>query len=108
MEYPTWVLNPVLVPKPNGLCRMGIDFTSLNKYIPKRPYFLPKIYQLVDAMSDHALLCFVDVHKGYHQILMVVVDEKKTSLVRPLGLYCYKHIPFWIDEHKCRISKYDE
>ena len=33
--YPTWIANPVLVPKPNGKWRTCIDFLDLNKACPK-------------------------------------------------------------------------
>lgn len=34
-QYPTWLSNPVLVPKPNGTKRTCIDFSDLNKACPK-------------------------------------------------------------------------
>ena len=33
--FPSWVVNPVMVKKPNGSWRMCIDFTDLNKACPK-------------------------------------------------------------------------
>ena len=42
VPHPTWVANPVVVPKPLifkwSLC---IDFTDLNKAYPKDPFLLP-------------------------------------------------------------------
>ena len=29
--HPTWLANPVVVPKSNGKLRMCVDYTSLNK-----------------------------------------------------------------------------
>ena len=33
--YPSWVSNPVLVPKPKGKWRTCVDFTDLNKACPR-------------------------------------------------------------------------
>lgn len=38
---------------------MCIDFTDLNKAIPKKPYPLPRIDQLIDVVAGHELLSFL-------------------------------------------------
>ncbi|KAL0437526.1 UNVERIFIED_CONTAM: Transposon Ty3-G Gag-Pol polyprotein [Sesamum radiatum] len=38
VQYPEWLANVVLVPKPNGKWRLCIDFTDLNKACPKDPF----------------------------------------------------------------------
>jgi hypothetical protein len=42
VAHPTWIANPVVVPKSNGSGRLCVDFTSLNKACPKDPYLLPR------------------------------------------------------------------
>ena len=66
--YPSWLANPVLVKKSNGKWRTCVDFTDLNKACPKDNFSLPRIDQLVDTMSEHALLSFMDAYSGYNQI----------------------------------------
>jgi hypothetical protein len=51
VAHPTWIANPVVVPKANGSGRLCMDFTSLNKACPKDPYPLPRIDQIVDSVS---------------------------------------------------------
>ena len=41
--YPDWVLNPVLVPKPNGQLRTCVNFTDLNKASLKDYFPLPRM-----------------------------------------------------------------
>ncbi|KAL0404657.1 UNVERIFIED_CONTAM: hypothetical protein Sradi_2106500 [Sesamum radiatum] len=42
IQFPEWLSNVVLVPKPGGKWRMCIDFTDLNKACPKDFYPLPE------------------------------------------------------------------
>ncbi|XP_056685868.1 uncharacterized protein [Spinacia oleracea] len=50
-QYPDWVANVVLVPKPNDTWRMCFDYTNLNKACPKDSFPLPKIDRLVDSTA---------------------------------------------------------
>lgn len=47
---------------------MCIDYMDLNKAILKKPFPLPWIDQVVDAVAGHEVLYFLDAYKGYHQI----------------------------------------
>ena len=55
---------------------------------------MPKIDQLVDATAGYERMSFLDAYRGYHQIAMYEPDQEKTSFITPLGLYCYKVMPF--------------
>lgn len=55
----------------------------------KKTYPLPCIDHLANAIVGHALLCFLNAHKEYHQIPMAIKDEEKTSFLIPDGLFCY-------------------
>jgi hypothetical protein len=94
VAHPTWIANPVVVPKANGSGRLCVDFTSLNKAYPKDPYPLPRIDQIVDSITGCDLLCFLDAFSGYHQIKMAKEDEEKTAFITPCGVYCYICMPF--------------
>jgi hypothetical protein len=94
VAHPTWIANPVVVPKSNCSGRLCVDFTSLNKAYPKDPYPLPRIDQIVDSTAGCDLLCFLDAFSGYHQIKMAREDEEKTAFIMPCGVYCYICMPF--------------
>jgi hypothetical protein len=94
VAHPTWIANPVVVPKANGSGRLCVDFTSLNKACPKDPYLLPRIDQIVDSTAGCDLLCFLDAFSGYHQIKMAREDEEKTAFIMSCGVYCYVCMPF--------------
>jgi hypothetical protein len=94
VAHPTWIANPVVVPKANSSGHLYVDFTSLNKACPKDPYPLPRIDQIVDSTTGCDLLCFLDAFSDYHQIKMEKEDEEKTSFITPCGVYCYVCMPF--------------
>ena len=64
----------VIVKKANGKWRMYVDFTDLNKACPKDSYPLSRIDQLVDSITCHQLLSFMDAFSSYNQINMDKVD----------------------------------
>ena len=92
--HPTWLANPVVVPKPSGKKRLCMDFTDLNKACPKDPFPLPRIDQIVDSTTGCDLLCFLDAFSGYHQIKMAAGNEEKTAFITPEGCFCYICMPF--------------
>jgi hypothetical protein len=94
VAHPTWIANPVVVPKANGSGRLCVDFTSLNKACPKDRYPLPRIDQIVDSTAGCDLLCFLDAFSGYHHIKMAKEDEEKTAFITPCRVYCYVCMPF--------------
>ena len=93
-KYSTWLANVVMVKKSSGKWRMCVDYTDLNKACPKDCFLLPRIDQLVDSTSGHALLSFMDAFSGYNQIRMDPRDEVHTSFITHFGTYCYKMMPF--------------
>jgi hypothetical protein len=94
VAHPTWIANPVVVPKSNGSGRLCVDFTSINKACPKDPYPLPRVDQIIDSTAGCDLLCFLDIFSGYHQIKMAREDEEKTTFITPCGVYGYVCMPF--------------
>ncbi|KAL2232303.1 UNVERIFIED_CONTAM: Retrovirus-related Pol polyprotein from transposon 17.6 [Sesamum indicum] len=94
MQYPKWLANVVLVPKPNEKWRLCIDFTNLNKACPKDPFPLPRIDLLVGSTSGCEMLSFLDAYQGYNQILLVPEDQEKISFVTDQGIFCYNVMPF--------------
>ncbi|XP_012858055.1 PREDICTED: uncharacterized protein LOC105977295 [Erythranthe guttata] len=94
VQYPEWLSNVVLVPKPGGKWRLCVDFTDLNKACPKYPFPLPRIDQLIDSTSGCELLSFLDAYQGYNQILLAPEDQERASFITDQGIYCYQVMPF--------------
>jgi hypothetical protein len=94
VDYPSWLVNPILVEKLDVSWRMCIDYTSLNKGYLKDEYPLPHICQIVDSTTSCELLSFLDAYSGYHQISLVIDDEEKTAFITPFGVFCYTKMAF--------------
>ncbi|KAL0455084.1 UNVERIFIED_CONTAM: putative protein K02A2.6 [Sesamum latifolium] len=94
IQFPEWLSNVVLVPKPGGKWRMCIDFRDLNKACSKDYYLLPRIDQLVDSTSGCELLSMMDASQGYHQIMLASEDHKRVSFITSDGTFCYIAMSF--------------
>ncbi|KAL0288103.1 UNVERIFIED_CONTAM: Retrovirus-related Pol polyprotein from transposon [Sesamum radiatum] len=94
IQFPEWLSNVVLVPKPGGKWRMCIDFRDINIACPKDFYPLLRIDKLVDSTSGCELLSMVDTSQGYHQIMLAPKDRKKVSFITSEGTFCYVAMPF--------------
>lgn len=64
--YPDWLANIVLVKKLNGKWRMCVDYIDMNKACLKDCFSLPQIDQLVNLVSEHQLLSFMDAFSSYN------------------------------------------
>jgi hypothetical protein len=51
----SWVSKPFIVPKKNtDVCRVCVNYTTLNKHCPKDPFPLPRIDQTIDSTAGCA------------------------------------------------------
>ena len=80
--------------KKTGKWRVCVDFIDLNKACPKDHFPMSRIDQLVDATVGYPWMSFLDVFQGYHQLLLALDDQEKTTFVTPIGNYHYKVMHF--------------
>jgi hypothetical protein len=86
----------VLVLKKDGTMRICIDYQDLNKKTIKNRYLIPHIDELMDGLHGAVFFSKIDLHSGYHQILIREQDIEKMTfrchfgnfeiLVMPFGL----------------------
>ena len=83
---------PVLfVPKPNGRgLRLCVDYRALNSIIVKNRCTIPRIDDLLDAVSGSQYFTSLDLTSGYHQILISEEDRPKTAFRTPFGHFQFK------------------
>ena len=51
----------------------------------------------MDSTAEHKLLTFMDAFSRYNQIKMAEEDQEKTAFITSQGLYCYKVMPFGLN-----------
>jgi hypothetical protein len=73
---------------------MFIDFRKLNKATRKDHYPLPFIDQMLERLSKHSHLCYLDGYSGFSQIPMHKVDQEKTTFTCPFRTFAYRRMPF--------------
>lgn len=79
VDFPEWLSNPIVVPKHSKEWRMCVDYKRLNKAIPKKPFLMSCIDQVVYVVASHEFLCFLDTYKGYLQISMAPKCDSPNS-----------------------------
>ena len=93
-QYLRRIANVVMVKKVNGIWRIYINYTDLNKVCLRDSFPLSRIDCLIDATLGHKLLGFIDAFSRYNQIRMTSEDEKNIVFIIKKDLYYYKMIPF--------------
>ena len=66
VKYSEWLANVVVVPKKGGKWTVCVDYTDLNEACSKDSFPLPRIDQIVNASTGHAVLPFLDAFSDYH------------------------------------------
>ena len=89
-----WCSPPVLVRKKDGSVRFCIDYRRLNEVTVPDKYPLPRIDDVLDALSHGHYFSVIDLKSGYWQIPMYQNDAEKTAFRTYDGLYQFTVMPF--------------
>lgn len=73
---------------------MCIDYRDLNSICPKDDFPLPLTELLIDIFMGYEALSFIDGYSEYNQIQMAPKNEEVTAFHTPIGIFCYRVMPF--------------
>jgi hypothetical protein len=74
--------------------KMCIDYRKLNKDTIRDHKPLPNMERILERLSNHSYICFLDSYSGYSQIPISSDDQEKTTFTCPYGTYAYRLMPF--------------
>ena len=84
-----------LIPQHNVMgWRMCIDYRKLNTATKKDHFPLSFNDEMLERLAKHSYFCFLDGYSGYHQILIHLDDQSKTTFTCPYGTYAYRWMSF--------------
>lgn len=89
-----WASPIVLVKKKDGKFRFCIDYRKLNVVTKKDTYPLPRVDDLLDALSGSRYFSTLDLRSGYWQVGVAPEDWEKIAFVTPDGLWEFACLPF--------------
>jgi hypothetical protein len=49
---------------------------------------------MLERLANHSFFCYLDGYSSYHQILIHLDDQSKTTFTCPYGTFAYKRMPF--------------
>ena len=89
-----WSSPAITVPKKNGEVRLCVDFRSINRVTLPVSYPLPRIDELLAAVSNATYLTSLGLTQGYHQVKLSPETVPKTAFTTHCGKFEYTRLPF--------------
>jgi hypothetical protein len=84
----------LLVKKKDGTYRFCVDFRHLNALTLKSKYPVPVFDQLLDELGKASWFSNLDLHSGFHQILLKPGEEFKTTFQTHFGQFKFRVLAF--------------
>jgi hypothetical protein len=72
---------------------MCTDYRKLNKVTRKDHFLLPFIDEILERLANHSF-CYLDGYTSYHQILIHLDDQSKTTFTCPYDTFAYRRMSF--------------
>ncbi|KRZ72456.1 Retrovirus-related Pol polyprotein from transposon 17.6 [Trichinella papuae] len=92
-----WRAQALVVTSDNHKKRMVIDYSqTINRFTLLDAYPLPKINDMVQAISKYRFFSTVDLKSAYYQIHINARDKPYTAFEAGGRLYQFKRIPFGV------------
>ncbi len=74
--------------------RKAVDYRKVNTITEEDKYQMPRVDELVERIGSACYITTLDLTKGYYQVPLAELDQKKTAFVSPQGKFEYTRMPF--------------
>lgn len=89
-----WAFPVVLALKSDGSWRFCVDYSKLNKHVPRDSFPLPNIDDHLDRLGKAKIFTVIDLASGFWQIPVEEKDKEKLAFITPFGTYEWNFMPF--------------
>ena len=89
-----WASPILIVNKKDGSLRLCVDYRKLNSVSQSDMYPMPRIYELIDGLSQAKFISMFDLTRGLWQVPVSERDRFKTAFNTPFGSYQFNMMPF--------------
>ena len=91
-----WCTGMVVVKKKNGGVRICIDLKSLNQYVLREQYPLPKVDYILGQLTGATVFSKLDANSGFWQVPLTEKSWLFITFITSFRRYCYNKLPFSI------------
>ena len=86
----------LMVPKPDGIFRMCIDYRALNDCTADASWPIPNIAEMVRRIGSQKPKVFeiMDLTQGYHQAPLTLATRAYTAFITLSGVYQFTRLHF--------------
>jgi len=93
---PGWNIPFFVVPKPDGSGRPVADFRLVNRVIDRFVWPVPNTIHTINRIRGATWFSCIDLHSGYHQVVVDPDDRFKLSFMANGKAYIYNRLPMGI------------
>ncbi len=95
-EPTSWLLELVIVPKPNGDIRVCLDTRPVNKAILREKYQMPNPEEIIQLVNGWKYFTIIDLNSAFEHIVLHQNSRYIATFRTHNGIYRYKRLFFGI------------
>ncbi|KAK2723398.1 hypothetical protein QYM36_001909 [Artemia franciscana] len=106
VDYSDWASPIVPLNKPNSSVRIcGVFKATVNPSLNPKKYPMPTAEEIFANLQGGQTFSKLDLNGAYLQIELDDESKELETINTPLGIYCYKRLPFGISESGAIFSE---